>query len=162
MGAGLFTAYNLMLGNFGGVDYADKSATVLVLIVFFTISVNIILLNTLIAIISDTYEKELDKSRQASLLERATLLCEIEDVDLSEAELLRLDYFPDWLHVLKRKNDAGKEEQSTAMTLPSLGRNATPSPRIRAPITSRRSSSGVRPSAATPDTTIVAGILARP
>ena len=109
-GAGLFTAYSLMLGNFGSVEYADQSPTVLALILFFTLSVNIILLNTLIAIISDTYEKELDKSRQASLLERATLLCEIEDVDLSEAELLRLDYFPDWLHVLKRKNDAGKEE----------------------------------------------------
>ena len=89
-----------MLGSFGFVDYG-ASSSIAALYIFFTLFINVVLLNFLIAIIGDTYEKELEKKLDAATLELAVLLCEIEDVDLSAAELSNPDYFPAFLHVLK-------------------------------------------------------------
>ena len=79
----------------------------------FTGVINILLLNFLIAIIGDTYEKELERAPEASMMERGTLLCEIEDVDLSAAELRDNELFPDWLHVLKRASSGERVEPWT-------------------------------------------------
>ena len=55
----------------------------------------------------------LEKKDEAANLERAVLVCEIENVDLSAAELMSADSFPAFLHVLQR---AGGGEHADAWT----------------------------------------------
>jgi len=109
LSTGTLTAYQLMLGNFGSVDYS-ASSQVLTYLLLFTLLVNIVLLNTLIAIISERFEKELEKARESAALERALLVLEIEELHLSDAQRRRADWFPAWLHALKR---AGAGERSS-------------------------------------------------
>ena len=47
------------------------------------------------------------------MMERGKLLCEIEEVDLSAAELQNNELFPDWLHVLKRASSGERVEPWT-------------------------------------------------
>ena len=62
----------------------DQGSSLLMLFFFhyFTLFVNIVLLNVLIAIISDSYERVQEKFKARSLLQRAQLLLEMEEVRL--------------------------------------------------------------------------------
>ena len=64
---------------------------------------NIVLLNVLIAIISDTYTRVAEKTTSRSLLQRAQLLLELEET-MPQSELDDKRLFPAWLHVLQRRN----------------------------------------------------------
>ena len=55
-----------MLGNFGAVDYG-ANALILVLLVLFTLLINVVLLNMLISIIGERSTKELKPSAPPTL-----------------------------------------------------------------------------------------------
>jgi len=104
------TAYSLIFGEFDKATYShggkDEGSSLLMLFFFhyFTLFVNIVLLNVLIAIISDSYERVQEKFKARSLLQRAQLLLEMEEV-MSEQELEDPKLFPAWCHVLTRAED---------------------------------------------------------
>eukprot|EP00966_Prymnesium_polylepis_P155281 3586323-Prymnesium_polylepis.1 len=89
------TAYALTMGTFKTSHYSSGSNSFLMLFFFhyFTLSVNIVLLNVLIAMICDTYERVQEKFTGRSLLQRAELLLEMEEV-MSDAERDNPKLFP--------------------------------------------------------------------
>ena len=97
-----FVAYSLTLGSFNGETYTD-SLLMTFFFHYFTLFVNIVLLNVLIAIISDTYTRVTEKTASRSLLQRAQLLLELEET-MPQSELDDKRLFPAWLHVLQRRN----------------------------------------------------------
>jgi len=102
------SAFALTLGEFERETY-EESLLVAFVFHYFTIFVNIVLLNVLIAIISDTYERVEEKGKARGLLMRARLLLEMQDS--MPAELLEdTDLFPKWLHVLIRVEDVGSPD----------------------------------------------------
>ena len=101
-------AYSLTIGEFDPHTYQD-SALKAFFFHYFTIFVNIVLLNVLIAIISDTYGRVDEKRAARSLLQRARLLQEIES-RIPARELANPVLFPVWLHVLKREDKDLSEE----------------------------------------------------
>lgn len=71
------SAFALTLGEFERETY-EESLLVAFVFHYFTIFVNIVLLNVLIAIISDTYERVEEKGKARGLLMRARLLLEMQ------------------------------------------------------------------------------------
>merc|ERR1712127_99097 len=75
----LLTVYQLMLGMNGGVELGESMAwpTVLMSSLFMAFVV-VVLLNLLIAIMSDSYEKVKESERVQALRERARIIMESE------------------------------------------------------------------------------------
>ena len=121
-----FSAYTLMLGDFdkhvfGVAREGLPQWVMLAFFYYFTMFVNVVLLNVLISIIGDTYERVQAKSIQVSLLQRANLLLDMEAHMSSEsgvdgkvsgkaAAALRKDH-PAWVHVISRVEEAGGQDQ---------------------------------------------------
>ena len=116
-----FSAYTLMLGAFDkdvfGVARAGLPQWVmLAFFYYFTMFVNVVLLNVLISIIGDTYERVQANSVQVSLLQRANLLLDMEahmsgnGGDSKAAAALKKNH-PAWVHVVTRVEEAGGEDQ---------------------------------------------------
>ncbi|KAL1503443.1 hypothetical protein AB1Y20_011931 [Prymnesium parvum] len=102
IGIGTFTTFRLLLGDFDPEIYVDGqnvtlATAVFVITMFF---VNIVLLNMLIALMTDTWTKLQSERRFLGLQGRAQLLNEFE-ARMSEKALERTDWFPKWLHVIK-------------------------------------------------------------
>ena len=67
------------------------------------------LLNVLIAIISDTYDRVEEKGKARGLLMRARLLLEMQDT-MPQERLHDEKLFPRWLHVVMRVEDVGNTD----------------------------------------------------
>ena len=74
-----------------------------------TFVVSILMLNALIAIMGDTYDRVSADRLERGLQGRAILLAEIEGA-MTEAELQNASLFPRWLHGIRRDNDEAVEE----------------------------------------------------
>ena len=74
-----------------------------------TFVVSILMLNALIAIMGDTYDRVSADRLERGLEGRAVLLDEIEGA-MTEAELENASLFPRWLHGIRRVNDEAVEE----------------------------------------------------
>ena len=74
-----------------------------------TFVVSILMLNALIAIMGDTYDRVSADRLERGLEGRAILLAEIEGA-MTEAELENASLFPRWLHGIRRVNDEAVEE----------------------------------------------------
>ena len=74
-----------------------------------TFVVSILMLNALIAIMGDTYDRVSADRLERGLQGRAILLAEIEGA-MTEAELKNASLFPRWLHGIRRDNDEAVEE----------------------------------------------------
>ena len=74
-----------------------------------TFVVSILMLNALIAIMGDTYDRVSADRLERGLEGRAILLAEIEGA-MTEAELKNASLFPRWLHGIRRDNDEAVEE----------------------------------------------------
>lgn len=74
-----------------------------------TFVVSILMLNALIAIMGDTYDRVSADRLERGLQGRAILLAEIEGA-MTEAELKNASLFPRWLHGIRRVNDEAVEE----------------------------------------------------
>lgn len=102
------SAYALTLGEFS-VDTYEESLLIACFYHYYTVFVNIVLLNVLIAIISDTYERVEEKSKARGLLMRARILLEMQD-SMTDEMLADEVMFPKWLHVIMRVEDVGSAD----------------------------------------------------
>eukprot|EP00873_Tetraselmis_striata_P005838 jgi/Tetstr1/426102/TSEL_016432.t1 len=104
----LLRVYGMMLGDFK-LSWFDKIANPYVgqlLWALFMFLEMVLLLNLLIALMGDSYEKVQEKSKIEALRERAGLLVEMEAVIeymLGEKFLIKQNYCPRWLHALMPK-----------------------------------------------------------
>eukprot|EP00193_Tetraselmis_chui_P020832 CAMPEP_0177792786 /NCGR_PEP_ID=MMETSP0491_2-20121128/24713_1 /TAXON_ID=63592 /ORGANISM="Tetraselmis chuii, Strain PLY429" /LENGTH=1607 /DNA_ID=CAMNT_0019315229 /DNA_START=622 /DNA_END=5445 /DNA_ORIENTATION=+ len=104
----LLRVYGMMLGDFK-LSWFDKIRNPFVgqlLWSLFMFLEMVLLLNLLIALMGDSYEKVQEKSKIEALRERAGLLVEMEAVIeymLGEEFLIRRNYCPRWLHALMPK-----------------------------------------------------------
>ena len=123
-----FSAYTLMLGAFekevfGVAREGLPQWVMLAFFYYFTMFVNVVLLNVLISIIGDTYERVQGQSVQVSLLQRANLLLDIE-AHMSgkaggggkgggggKAAAAERKQYPAWVHVITRVEEAGGSDQ---------------------------------------------------
>jgi len=104
----LFVAYSLSLGDFEQDTYTDNGLMTVVF-VYFTLFVNVILFNVLIAIISDTFERVMETAGHRVLAQKADLLLSMQKI-MRKAERGRTDWFPAWLHVAERVTEGQDAE----------------------------------------------------
>mmetsp|Transcript_37622 Transcript_37622/g.106269 ORF Transcript_37622/g.106269 Transcript_37622/m.106269 type:complete len:1580 (-) Transcript_37622:421-5160(-) len=114
----LLRVYGMMLGDFKHSWFAKLPLPAVgqVLWVIFMFLEMILLLNLLIALMGDSYEKVQEKSKIEALRERAGLLVEMEMVIeymLGEKYLLKHNFCPRWLHAVVPKEalQSGAEGQ---------------------------------------------------
>ena len=124
----LFSSYEMMLGHFDNFEedaqHVKTPAELIVsiaLFVFFTIFINIILLNLLIALMSNIYEKIQENAKAEFLFAKASVILEFESEIGEKAKFHHLGHecrkneawFPDWLQVLVLTSDGKEVDRET-------------------------------------------------
>ena len=105
----VFTVYALQLGDFEQDTYRQVAGTggrcMMALLFFgFTFVINVVALNSLIALMGDSWERTQETADARGLQQRAQLLCEME-LGMSDAEKANPDLFPLLLHCLQPVSD---------------------------------------------------------
>lgn len=98
----VLTVFRWMLGDWDTAVLGTRSRTAVIawlLFVIFAVLVVVVMLNLLIAILSDAYGYIRDRASIAMHRERARLLVEYESL-MTRAEREREDWFPEWLLIL--------------------------------------------------------------
>ncbi|GMH63294.1 hypothetical protein TL16_g03675 [Triparma laevis f. inornata] len=97
----LFKSYTLMLGDFDIDDFTTSVSYVSIATLFiaFTVFINIIMLNLLIAIMGDIFDRIQENARAEFMFARARIILEFEET-LSEEQKKNAEWFPEWLQVL--------------------------------------------------------------
>jgi hypothetical protein len=68
-----------------------------------------VLLNVLIAVLSDTHEKVYDTKEARGLKQKARMLLDLQ-TQMQEKDLQCAEWFPKWLHVLERREEGGDDD----------------------------------------------------
>ena len=105
-----FTSYVMLLGEVDSAEWHEAYFLQAMLFHVFTIFSNIVLLNVLIAIISDTYERVQESAKARGLMARGRLLLEFQDM-MNDSQLRTVSWFPKWLHAIMRVGDLDDEDQ---------------------------------------------------
>ncbi|GMI11132.1 hypothetical protein TrVE_jg9613 [Triparma verrucosa] len=97
----LFQSYTLMLGDFDIDDFHQSLSYISIAILFitFTVFINIIMLNLLIAIMGDIFDRIQENARAEFMFARAGIVLEFEET-LSDDQKKNPEWFPEWLQVL--------------------------------------------------------------
>jgi len=110
-GASLFSSYALLMHADGVGEhdvYMDGMLSALLLILM-TLLVDIVMLNALIAIMGDTYDRVSETRSEMGLLGQAQLLVEIEK-SMSTTDRRNACFFPRWLHAIRVVEADGADE----------------------------------------------------
>ncbi|GMH53823.1 hypothetical protein TrST_g8090 [Triparma strigata] len=97
----LFSSYALLLGNFDVNELEESSSFVITVFLFvgFSFFINIIMLNLLIAIMGDIFDRIQENAVAEFLFARANILLEIE-ATFGEKEKTKTEWYSRWLQVL--------------------------------------------------------------
>lgn len=101
----LWHVFNLV---FGMTSLDDRSWVAVAAGTLYMVLIVILFLNILIAVISDGFERVMERSALSTRYEKASIITEIE-VLMSEAELNNPDLFPLWIHALVPKENLGQQ-----------------------------------------------------
>jgi len=141
----VFSAYIIPLLSVFERPFYDKRLFLALIIIGFTLVANIVMLNMLIAIMSESYNRVRDRMQDRQLLERAMLVLEEQDQkivlerlfesienffskmlgrgtissDRAKARRNESEWFPNWLHVLVKRtydNDDDDDDDDTPTT----------------------------------------------
>jgi len=104
-----FTSYVMLLGEIDSEEWHEAFFLQAFLFHVFTVFSNIVLLNVLIAIISDTYERVQESARPRGLMARGRLLLEFQDM-MTDSQLRNKKWFPKWIHAIQRLEDLDDAE----------------------------------------------------
>ena len=114
-----FTSYNLLVhaaGTDSRVLYHDSSLTIVLFYYLSTLFVPVVMLNALIAIMGDTYDRVSETRIERGLQQRATMLVEMENMMFFKGPSRG---FGRWLHAVRRtdgsSDGAGVDEWSGRM-----------------------------------------------
>ncbi|GMH77433.1 hypothetical protein TrST_g9197 [Triparma strigata] len=96
----IFSSYTLMLGEFEVTDFPNTSfgefVSAIILFCVFTFFINIIMLNLLIAIMGDIFDKVQESATAEFLFARTQIILEFEEMLKNN----NAEWFPTWLQVL--------------------------------------------------------------
>ncbi|GMH71660.1 hypothetical protein TL16_g05712 [Triparma laevis f. inornata] len=97
----LLWSYTVMLAGFGVGDLEGSASffSTSMLFIAFTIFINIIMLNLLIAIMGDIFDKIQENAKAEFIFARANIILEFEGT-LNEEQRKNKEWFPTWLQVL--------------------------------------------------------------
>ncbi|GMH50018.1 hypothetical protein TL16_g00674 [Triparma laevis f. inornata] len=100
----VFSSYTLLLGeydleNLDRLNNDSEFTMTKIMFVCFTMLLNIIMLNLLIAIMGDIFDKIQENAKAEFLFARANIILEFEDV-LTKKQKENREWFPVWLQVL--------------------------------------------------------------
>ncbi|CAG8542914.1 4911_t:CDS:2 [Paraglomus occultum] len=90
----LVSVFFFVTNNFGNISDAYGNPTIALLTIAFTFITAIVLLNILIALMSDVVGDAKTVGRHAWLKQKAELICELEMCTLTRKQRQRLDFFP--------------------------------------------------------------------
>ena len=111
----LYTYETLLLGSYDPEDFDNIKPLVNQVIgkIFFvvlTLVVFILLLNLLIALLSDSYEEVKEREKMEFTMQRADIICELEMIHLT-GKGDNQDYFPDVVHILRPSGDVSSHQR---------------------------------------------------
>lgn len=114
----VFSAYTLMLGEFEVTEFPDTSSgeyfSTALLFIVFTAFINIIMLNLLIAIMSDIFDRVQESAQSEFLFARARIILEFEDMlKAKKSGSKNEDVFPTWLQVLTPADEQKKNQSDS-------------------------------------------------
>ncbi|GMH54376.1 hypothetical protein TrST_g10532 [Triparma strigata] len=106
----LFAGFLLLLGDFDVTEFEASSSyyVTLVLFVVFMIFINIVMLNLLIAIMGDIFDRIRENARAEFTFARAIIILEFEEM-LASRHYKDHKYFPTWLQVLVPTVEGGAD-----------------------------------------------------
>ena len=98
----VFSAYTTMLGEFHLSDFEKSGSFEILAILFFTFTVlvNIVLLNLLIALMGDIFDRIQENAQGEFLYARACIVLEFESLLSEKYRKSHVEKFPEWLQVL--------------------------------------------------------------
>ena len=107
----LFSSYALLLGDFDVNELEESSSFVITVFLFvgFTFFINIIMLNLLIAIMGDIFDRIQENAVAEFLFARANILLEIE-ATFGEKEKSKAEWYPRWLQVLVATTEGNESD----------------------------------------------------
>jgi len=109
--ASLFSSYALLMHGegVGELDLYMDSMITTALLFSMTLLVDIVMMNALIAIMSDTYDRVSESRLEMGLLGQAQLLVDIEKA-MNDEDRRNKDFFPKWLHIIRIKDEDGGDD----------------------------------------------------
>ncbi|KAL1495122.1 hypothetical protein AB1Y20_016989 [Prymnesium parvum] len=109
--ASLFSSYALLMHGegVGELDLYMDSMITTALLFSMTLLVDIVMMNALIAIMSDTYDRVSESRLEMGLLGQAQLLVDIEKA-MNDEDRHNKDFFPKWLHIIRIKDEDGGDD----------------------------------------------------
>ncbi|GMH78467.1 hypothetical protein TL16_g07811 [Triparma laevis f. inornata] len=106
----LFAGFLLLLGDFNVAEFSASSSYMVTLILFvvFMVFINIVMLNLLIAIMGDIFDRIRENAKAEFTFARAMIILEFEEM-LSSRRFKNGTWFPTWLQVLEPASEDGGE-----------------------------------------------------
>ena len=97
----LLYSYEIMLAGFtlSDIDGSSNAVVTSILFIAFTLFINIVMLNLLIAIMGDIFDRIQENAKAEFIFARAQIILEFEAV-LSKSDRANTAWFPTWLQVL--------------------------------------------------------------
>ncbi len=109
----VLTAYNMMtMADFEQDLYTADVSDALVF-TYATFFVNVVLLNALIAIMGDSYDKAQDAREETARAQRGQMMLENQQ-NMREGELADPELFPRWVHAIVKRNDFDEDADEWA------------------------------------------------
>ena len=109
-----FNVYTLMLGEIDEADY-NKRISLAFLFTVFTLLTNIVLLNLLIALMGDIFNRIQENAQAEFLYARAYIVLEFESLLDKNYKNDHPEKFPEWLQVLVHASSGDDDDNSLAM-----------------------------------------------
>ena len=108
----IFSGYTLMLGDFDISEFTGSVSFLSIGFLFtvFTLLINIVLLNLLIALMGDIFDRIQENAQAEFLYGRACIILEFESLLSESYKKENLDMFPKWLQVLVPAGSDEKEK----------------------------------------------------
>ncbi|GBC04372.1 hypothetical protein RclHR1_05640015 [Rhizophagus clarus] len=94
----LVSVYLFLVGEFGSIDNLKEKATIIIMIIVFIFVSTIVLLNVLIALMSDVVTETKLSGKQAWLKQKAEIIAELEMYTFIPGQRKRKDYFPSLIY----------------------------------------------------------------
>ncbi|RIA84385.1 hypothetical protein C1645_417057 [Glomus cerebriforme] len=107
----LISVYLFLVGEYGPVDNLKERVTIISMIVVFIFVSTIVLLNVLIALMSDVVTETKLSGKQAWLKQKAEIIAEIEMYTFTPGQRKRKDYFPSLIYYFANPDSIKKYEK---------------------------------------------------
>ncbi|CAG8487684.1 795_t:CDS:2 [Acaulospora morrowiae] len=113
-GSSLYSVYFILIGQYDSVtNEKTQNRLIISLLIIFSFSTTIVLLNVLIAAMTDVVNETKTTGRHVWLKQRAEIIAEIEMFTMSQSQRERKDYFPSLIYYHANPDSVKVDEKKT-------------------------------------------------